>query len=90
MFDSPQYSGHTDAVEIANSTETGAPDKADLRIPASAHEMVTRCSAQMKTNDFQPSQCKWFCISSKDKRSCMYDKWGIMCDKVVIQGKGIN
>ena len=94
MFDSPVYSWYNNAVDVANDTETGAAGKASLRIPSSAHEMVSRCSARLQTNDFRQEQCKWYQRASgtdeRGRERCMYDKWGYMCDKVVVDGKGIN
>jgi hypothetical protein len=79
--------------EVAN-TETGAGNRADLRIPAGAHEMVSRCSAAMKTNEFRQEQCKWYRkATGTDEKGgirCMYDKWGYMCDKLILNGEGVN
>jgi len=63
MFDSPAYDWYNSQASIAK-TETGATDKADLRIPSSAHEMVTRCSARLQTNEFKQTDCKWYVEAS--------------------------
>ena len=87
------YDWYNGNVAVAK-TETGATEKADLRIPSSAHELVTRCSACLKTNDFKQTDCKWYVeASGLDEGGwtrCMYDKWHIMCDKIIVDGKGIN
>ena len=88
------YDWYNGQVAVAK-TETGATEKADFRIPSSQHELVSRCSAQLENNDFKPNQCKWYQKASgrdeRGKERCMYDKWGIMCDKIVnYDGKGIN
>ena len=92
MFDAPEYSWYN-AEEIAK-TETGVPENADLRIPSGQHEFVTRCSARLPTNNFEQSQCKWYKLGSgtddRGNKRCMYDKWGYICDKLVIKEKGIN
>ena len=72
-------------------TETGAVQKSDYRMPSVAQgELVCRCAANIKLNDFKQTGCKWY-VDSKYRRCCMYDRFdGTLCDKVVIDGNEIN
>ena len=86
MFNPSTYEWDTEPITAEIETH-----KADLRIPSGAHEIVSRCSATMETNEFQQSQCKWYRPAPGDsEKVCTYDRFGIMCDKIVVDKKGVN
>ena len=68
--------------------------KPDLRIESTPHgNLVCTCSALNINNTYAQTQCRWYYRRSYDKqaKTCRYDRFGIMCDKVLDKdGKGVN
>ena len=90
MFENTVYDWYGGTAVVAE-TKIAISEKADLRIPSSAHELVSRCSAVLKTNNLKQVDCKWFKKApSSSLTTCTYDRWGIMCDKIILNEKEIN
>jgi hypothetical protein len=72
--------------------------KPDLRIIPHNHSdsLVCTCSARKETNTYVQSQCRYYKRHSYARdfdqdKICRYDRFGIMCDKVIDKdGRSVN
>jgi len=82
----------TDVATVA-ATPTGVPAKSDHRVVPIGHggELVTTCGCRLATNNFRQKDCKWYAEVQHITGHCKYDRFGILCDKVLdSNGKEIN
>lgn len=70
-----------------SSPAIGATEKADYIIPA--HEGSITQTCQGWKDGFEQIGCKWY-VKSKYFEYCIYDRFHVICDKVILKGKGVD